>query len=314
MSSGGLITALLVLARVAATNWANVIQKQLLLRSELSPLGLFAAVWSWMALLTLPWTIGLWATGTAKEFWVWMAITCALEVPGNVLLLRSLRNTELSIFGPLSSFKPVISLGLAFVCFGERPTAFGLLGVCIVLLGTAWLTSEPREPMSLADQKLRYKGIRDRLLAVLLTAMASVCLKQTLTTQTSWQALAAWCWISWMIAVVWWMLVRGKKRRKAFSRSESASATIGLTELWKLNDWRWHYRIGATSAGMLVMQGCTIALFARMPVGYALALFQMGSLISVLLGHRLFGEGNLVRRLAASCLMIAGAVLIIVAG
>ncbi len=50
------------------------------------------------------------------------------------------------------------------------------------------------------------------------------------------------------------------------------------------------------SIALLVMQGCTIALFARMNVGYALALFQIGSLVSVLFGHRLFGEAHLVRR------------------
>ncbi len=68
------------------------------------------------------------------------------------------------------------------------------------------------------------------------------------------------------------------------------------------------------AVALLVMQGCTIALFARMNVGYALAMFQIGSLISVLLGHRLFGEGHLLRRMGAALIMVAGAVIIIVAG
>ncbi len=102
------------------------------------------------------------------------------------MLLRSLRSTELSIFGPLASFKPVISLLLGFVLFAEAPTLLGLVGVLVVLLGSAILTSEPR---SIDGQRLsqaeRRRGIRDRLLSTVMTAMASVFLKQALGTAAS---------------------------------------------------------------------------------------------------------------------------------
>ena len=48
-------------------------------------------------------------------------------------------------------------------------------------------------------------------------------------------------------------------------------------------------------------------------VEYALALFQTSSLISVLLGYKVFKESNIVERLVGSLVMIAGAVLIIMA-
>jgi drug/metabolite transporter (DMT)-like permease len=297
--TSGLMTALLVAVRIAATNWANVVQKRLLVPGSLPPLPLFAAVWCWMMLLTLPGWIS--AFGLGIVFWGWMFLTCLLEVPGNVLLLRSLKQTELSIFGPLSSFKPVISLLVAFLLFGERPNSWGLLGVVIVLVGTALLTSEPPRAAAEVPRTARRAGIRDRLLAVLLTAVASVFLKQGMTGHSELQVLAVWCMLSWLLSALW------LSGHALLARRQVPPQPAPLNQ-------RQRKAIFIVALSMLVMQACTISLFARMPVGYALALFQIGSLVSVILGYRMFGEADLVRRLLAASVMIVGAVIIIVLG
>jgi drug/metabolite transporter (DMT)-like permease len=66
----------------------------------------------------------------------------------------------------------------------------------------------------------------------------------------------------------------------------------------------------ATTTGL--MQLCTIVVLAGFQVGYALALFQTSTLVSVLLGWRVFREGNIGERLVGSVVMVAGAVLIVV--
>ena len=65
----------------------------------------------------------------------------------------------------------------------------------------------------------------------------------------------------------------------------------------------------ALSTGL--MQFTTLLAFGKLQVGYSLALFQLSSLISVLLGYRYFDERDIRRRLAASAIMVAGAVLIV---
>lgn len=299
--TGGLITTVLVTVRIASTNWGNVVQKRLLAPGGDSPLRLFAGVWGWMTLLTAPWWIGAWTAGYA--FWFWMLVTCLLEVPGNVLLLRSLQHTELSIFGPLSSFKPVISLALAMLLFGEVPSLFGTVGVAIVVLGTIGLTSQRRSDIAV-DARKRRAGVRDRLLAVLLTATASVFLKQAMDGHTEVQVLSVWCLVSWLLAAIWLAAIALISRVRSMP---SASAGASRPE-------PQHRAVFIVAVAMLAMQACTIALFARMPVGYALALFQIGSLVSVIIGHRLFGEAQLIRRLVAASVMVAGACVIIIAG
>lgn len=331
--TGGLITALLVGVRIAATTSANVVQKRLLAPGPLLPVPLFAAMWGWMTLFTAPWWITSWQL--RAEFWGWMFAACLLEVPGNVLLLRSLQHTELSIFGPLSSFKPVVSLLIAFLLFGEQPSWAGLIGVVVVLLGTLWLTSEPRTqayalPRAARRAEIR-AGIRDRLLAVLLTAVASVFLKQGMADVAQAQVLAVWCLVSWLLAALW-MLLRALQKRTWIERASHADRQAAHPSPFLIQSVgagravarrmlmrglrRQPLRRGVVAAAVatLVMQAATISLFARMPVGYALALFQIGSLVSVLVGHRMFGETDVVRRLLAAGIMIVGAVIIIVFG
>ena len=54
------------------------------------------------------------------------------------------------------------------------------------------------------------------------------------------------------------------------------------------------------------MQFTTIYTFDHMPVGYALSLFQLSIIVSVLLGRHIFKERNIRKKLIGSFIMIAG--------
>jgi drug/metabolite transporter (DMT)-like permease len=59
------------------------------------------------------------------------------------------------------------------------------------------------------------------------------------------------------------------------------------------------------------MQYTTNYVFSKMNVSYALALFQLSTIFSVLLGVNIFKEKELLKKILASLIMILGAVLII---
>ena len=61
------------------------------------------------------------------------------------------------------------------------------------------------------------------------------------------------------------------------------------------------------------MQLCTIIVLGGFQVGYALALFQTSTLLSVFLGYKVFKEKNILERLTGSVVMVVGAVLIVLA-
>jgi drug/metabolite transporter (DMT)-like permease len=59
------------------------------------------------------------------------------------------------------------------------------------------------------------------------------------------------------------------------------------------------------------MQYTTNYTFDHMPVGYALSLFQLSILVSVLLGHRIFKELGIRKKLIGTAIMIVGSIVII---
>jgi drug/metabolite transporter (DMT)-like permease len=59
------------------------------------------------------------------------------------------------------------------------------------------------------------------------------------------------------------------------------------------------------------MLASTNYTLSHMAVGYALALFQLSILLSVVLGHRLFNELHLAKKLIGASIMIIGSAMII---
>ena len=62
------------------------------------------------------------------------------------------------------------------------------------------------------------------------------------------------------------------------------------------------------------MQLATLLTFRELQVGYSLALFQLSTIVAVLLGRRYFAETRIGERLFGSIVMAAGAAVIVVFG
>jgi drug/metabolite transporter (DMT)-like permease len=138
------------------------------------------------------------------------------------------------------------------------------------------------------------KEIQYRLWALVLTAIEAVLLKRVITTSDVTTAFFSWCF---------W----------------GTFFSVGLLPLYKV-------RLASTISRLIkrdglyflclvfclgVMQLTTNYVFDHMPVGYALALFQLSIIVSVLLGYRIFKEQNIAKKLLGSVIMILGSVLII---
>lgn len=328
-----MIATVLVIGRVAVTCVANVLQKQLF-RQNVCALTLMLVIWAWMTICMSPWWLGslaggwLWRPNWPERAgdWGWMLAACALEMPGNWLLLRSLQRTDLSVYGPLNSFKPVVSILLAMLVLAEYPSLGGLIGIAIVLAGTCLLADRPENGNWFTVWKgvVKHAGVRDRLAAAVLTASASVFLKRAMIGAEESIVLAQWCLLSWLIAVIVWLLVY-RLIPKSVSDCEQHTFTDAslvdnknfLQNLSQVNhDTKLlklflKVKVCWIAGLILAMQALTIYLFASIPVGYALSLFQLGGIVSVFLGHRMFGEPHLWRRLLASSIMVIGAIVII---
>jgi drug/metabolite transporter (DMT)-like permease len=214
------------------------------------------------------------------------------------LLVKSVSITDLSLIGPMSAYKPAVGLLLGAVLLNEEPTLAGCMGVLVILIGSAFLSPGGMRPGIEAMRRLMIdRGVQFRLLSLVLTAGASIYSKAAVTASSIGHTFMGWAFFGAPLAII---------------------AMIGLSDGSgkRIKD---RLRIDGSVLGILVilffpLQILTLAIFEHMHVGYALALFQLSSLVNVLFGYKLFAEKNILERIAASLVMIVGASLIIIWG
>lgn len=292
------VLVLVVLARILSNPLSNVFQKQLAQRSA-DPVFVIAATHALLTVVALPLLVRAPPPGLDATFWTSMAIAAVLAVAGNALLVGALRAGDLSVLGPINAYKAVLSLALAVVLLGEVPTVFGLAGVVLILAGSYVVID--RAPgatrMGAFAQFAREPGVRLRFAALACSATEAVFLKRALLSATPLHAFLLWSVLGLPVAglaVV--LLLRG--------------AAAGQVRRFG-GEWRTYLALAVTTG---LMQLTTLLTFGTLQVGYSLALFQLSTLVSVYLGHRIFREGSLRRRLVGSAIMVVGAVLIVALG
>jgi len=227
--------------------------------------------WTYLLPVAVSWPLLL-ASPRTSEFWGWAALTAVLDLAGNLLVIHSLAQTDLSLFGPMNAFKPALTLLFAFVLFAERPTVMALAGIAlivagsIVLEGTHWV--------------LTNRGVQLRLLSIVFLSFTAASLKRVVELSDPWTAFAVW----------------------AFLCAIASAPFLGKGNAVELT--RLSLCFGAA-------QVCTVLVLGRLLAGPAMAVFQLSTLVNVYLGAKFLGEPHWQRRTLATVVMLAGAVLVI---
>jgi drug/metabolite transporter (DMT)-like permease len=291
-------TILAVIARIVTNPLSNVFQKRLTQRSA-DPLFIIAATYALLTVMVLPLLATSPLGGLGPIFWANMSIAVLLAVAGNAILVYALRSTDLSILGPINAYKAVLSLVLAAVLIGEVPTAFGLLGVALIVVGSFLVIDrEPGQPRSSAFRQFtREPGVQLRFAALICSATEAVFLKRALLVSSPITTFLIWVVVGLPVAAIAAALLL---------RGGIAAEMVHLRREWRTYLWL------AVTTGL--MQLTTLLTFGKLQVGYSLALFQLSTLITVYLGHRVFQERNIRRRLLGSSVMVIGAMLIVALG
>ncbi len=289
-----MLTALFVVARILANPVANVFQKQLAQR-EANPVFIIGASHALLTLMVLPLAIRTQLTALGAAFWGNMAICAVLAVTGNALIVCALRLTDLSILGPINSYKAVVSLALGVFLIGEVPSAYGLAGVLLILAGSYFIVDRaPNQPRGNAfAQFFRDRGIQLRFAGLLCSATEAVFLKRAVLQSSPVLTFVFWSILGLPVAAVAVVLLL---------RAEAGRELRHFGNHWPRYLW--------LSLATGIMQLATLLTFDKLQVGYSLALFQLSTLVSVFLGYRYFRERNIRRRLIGSVIMMGGATLI----
>ena len=285
------LTLIAVSLRVLTNPLGNVFQKQLTAKGHY-PLLINFLTYLLLSLVCLVFGFGMSWQSLPSQFWLYAIIDGIAGALGNYFLVKSLQKGELSVLGPINSYKAVVSIILGIFLLQEIPNLWGLLGMAIIVYGSYFVLGTAGEGFSW--KFLKRPEIQYRIWAMILTAIEAVLLKKMILISSTTTAFISWCWFGALFSFILLLLYRLDIKEEIRKISLADLSQFGLLIIC----------IGT-------MQLTTNYAFAHMPVGYALSLFQLSMVVSVLFGYRFFKEQEIQKKLIGSVLMIAGSVLII---
>lgn len=282
---------LIIAGRVLASPLVNVFQKKLMNR-KVVPEFILMLSYLFFVLLSIPILIIKQPFDFPAEFWIYIVLLGVFDVFGNMFLVKSLQTIDLSVFGPLNSFKPVFALVISAFLIDEIPGITGLLGVLIIIAGSYLLGYQHSKSF---DQGRRFrisKGLVYRFLAIFLTAVAAVFSKKTILMSSPLITLVFWSLVGFPLSLIFFI----NKRKGDLSEIKNI---IPYTP-----------QLMGLFLSFLALQLLTLLTFEKIFVGYSLALFQLSGLVNVFFGYHFFRERNLKYRVIGASIMCAGAILI----
>ena len=208
-----ILTSVAVILRVLSNPLGNVFQKQLTNRYN-HPLLINFLTFLLLSVFCIIPAIQVRWLELPFEFWKYCILAGIVGATGNGFLVKALQCGDLSVLGPINSYKSVVGIIVGIFLLGEIPNLWGIAEVHLV---------------------------------------------------------------------------------KEFKR-------IKIRDLFS-----YFYLVLCIGT----MQYTTNYVFDHMEVGYALALFQLSTIVSIFLGYRIFKEENITKKLIGSVIMVAGSVMII---
>ena len=199
---------------------------------------------------------------------------------GNYYIIKALSCGELSTLAPINSYKPIIALIFGVLFLNEVPQKAELLGVLLIFCGTFFLGNKTL---------LFSKSTFYRFLAICFSATEAIFIKKVILLTNLPSAFLYWASAGLIFSTILVLL----------SKHE---IIINKTNIKYLN---------LLIIMVAIMQYTTNYVFFKINVAYALALFQLSTILSVFLGVNIFKEKGLMRKLVASFIMIIGAIILI---
>jgi drug/metabolite transporter (DMT)-like permease len=280
-----------VLLRIVANPLGNVFQKQLIHGGN-NPLVINFLTYLFLSVPCLFFALNINWSELPGEFWLYATLVGILGALGNGFLVKALEKGDLSVLGPINSYKSLIGIVGGIFLLGEIPNVWGLMGICLIIYGSYFVLDGTDDRFSW--KLLKRKEIQFRFLALVLTAIEAVFAKRIILISSGTLACISWCWFGAIFSFLF-LLVSGVNPRNESSRLKMKHFGKAL--------------LVVLCAGIMLLT--TTYTFTHMPVGYALSLFQLSTIGSVLLGQRFFDEKGIRRKLIGSLIMIAGSVVII---
>jgi drug/metabolite transporter (DMT)-like permease len=286
-----LLTGAAVILRIFSNPLGNVIQKQLTAKNN-HPLLVNFLTYLLLSVFCILIIAGVKLHTLPQQFWIYSVLAGIAGALGNGFLVKALQKGDLSVLGPINSYKSVVGIIVAVFLLREIPNFWGISGIVLIIYGSYFVLDTTQERFTWV--LLKKPEIQFRIWAMILTAIEAVFIKKIILASSPALAFASWCWFGagFSLILIFIYQIDFKNELRKINKSHFSK-----------------YALLVICVG--TMQFSTNYVFDHMPVGYALSLFQLSTIVSVFFGHRFFNEQDIRKKLIGSAIMIAGSVLII---
>ena len=284
-------TILAVIIRILVNPFSNVLQKQITIKGQ-HPLFINLFTYLVLAIISTVLIFDVSVQSLDSSFW-WYSLAGGITgALGNGFIIKALEKGDLSVLGPINAYKSIVGMVFAYILIREVPNAWGILGVAFIIIGSYFVLDTTEEKFSW--KLFKTPAIQYRFAALILTGIQAVLDKKVIEHSNLTIAFAGWSIFGAGFSLIFIVFTKVSLQREF----EKLNRTILIK----------YFLLVITVGLMLASTNYTLS---HMPVGYALALFQLSILLSVVLGHRLFNELHLAKKLIGASIMIIGSVIII---
>ena len=285
-----------IFGRLIFSLGSNIYQKKLS-HQGMHPFFIVAATYFVLSIIATPLLGLIEIHQLSQTFWLNALLASLFDVGGWIFLVVSLSKTDLSIFGPLNAYKVVASMLLAMVFLNEIPSLQGLFGVLVIIVGSYFLTpaSGGLHAKGIINL-LKDKGIQARFLSILLFAIGTIFLKKSVIHGGPLATMVFWSLFGFALVLISNKLCLPSGIKNSLKATRTHLKTIFVIGLM-----------------VFAMQYFTLLLLDKMLVAYALALFQLGMVLQVFAGYKVFNEKHIARKLLACLVMMTGSLLVLMA-
>ncbi|MBI5036913.1 EamA family transporter [Candidatus Micrarchaeota archaeon] len=223
-----------------------------------------------------------------------LATSLFFESLALIAYFKALELTEVSLALPVIAITPALLLLTSPFLTGEVPSAQGIFGVLLVVAGTYFLGFEKKTKDLLLPFKkiLANKGMMLMFAVSLLYVFTATAYKLLVANSSPLFTAAS---VLAGLGILFWLPVLASRKR----RSEAAKS---------LKD-------GMLNGVLQGLESITIGFaFATGMTPYVIAIKRMSIPATVLLSHKFLNESDFKKRMLASLVSVAGAVLIVLSG
>lgn len=280
-----LLNIIAILFRIFSNSFSNVFQKKLTKSGEAATC-INCINYILMSLISIPLLLLVNFSLITPEFWLYAIAGGITGAIGNCFMVLALKQGELSVLGPINSYKAIVGMIFGIFLLHEYPNIYGLLGIGLIIIGSYFILESPKA--------LLRRDIQYRIYALIFTAIEAVFIKKVIILSS---IASSFIISSFLGAIFSYLIMRILENGNLHIPTKKNSIMYISTTLC-----------------FAIMTFTTAYVFKYMNVGYALSLFQLSIILNVILGYKLFNEKKLIKKLLGSLIILIGSAAILIFG